>query len=358
MRRMVGNIAALALGVAVSLAAGEALLRAVITLPLPRVQPEVRYLPHPVRRFTLAPLQVAYTYGAPVVVDARGFRVNGGEPTSEDTGRTLLALGDSFTFGLGVRDDQTWPAQLESRLRQHTTVPVSVVNAGTISYGVFQELDLLRSSGLATRPVMVIHALYWNDFMNAEPPPPNAPSVVTADGYFVWDQQVDTRGAVLRAASSVTSRSALFFSLRTVSDRFRNRRTSTYQTAYATMLERGLSASEWDRIDAFYRDLQAIARDNGFSVMAVIMPVNDIVNASRPSAHAYPTEARRRLDVLGIPYRDAFQLWESKALDATLFLPQGSDAHLTPAGYRILAEAVAGDLAGNLSWVGNDGSGQ
>jgi len=114
MRRMLGNIAALALALGVSLATGEALLRAVVTLPLPRIQPEVRYLPHPVRRFTLAPSQTAFTYCAPVVIDARGFRVNGREPTRDTAGLTIRALGDSFTFGLGVRDEETWPAQLES----------------------------------------------------------------------------------------------------------------------------------------------------------------------------------------------------------------------------------------------------
>lgn len=150
MRRMVGNLAAVA--VAVSVVAAEGILRAVVTLPLQRTEPEVSYLPHTVRRFTLRPTQSAYTYGAPTVADDRGFRVNGPAVGRVEAGPTVFALGDSFTFGLGVRDEETWPTRVEARLRETTGNPVTVINGGTINYGVFQELDLLRTAGLKTRP--------------------------------------------------------------------------------------------------------------------------------------------------------------------------------------------------------------
>lgn len=340
---MIGNLAALAVALSVSLAIGEAAIRAVVTLPLPRVQPEVRYLPHPVRRFTLARSQTAYTYGAPVVIDARGFRANGAAGGGESGGSTVLALGDSFTFGLGVGDRETWPARLESDLRARTGRPIGVVNAGTISYGVFQEMDLLRSAGLAVRPSVVVHALYWNDFMNAEPPAADAPSVVTEEGYFVWDQPVE-RGPFRHAASLLTSRSALYFSLRMAVSRFRSRGTGAYERAYSTMLASGLTAAEWGPIEAFYRDLAALGHEAGFSIFAVIMPVNDLVARSRPASHPYAIEARRRLEALGVPYLDAFQLWESQGLGARPFLPQGPDAHLDAAGYEAISRALADRL--------------
>jgi len=142
-RRMVGNVAVLAVAAGVSLAAGELVLRTFVSLPPRRVEPEVRYTPHAVRRFTLLPNQKAYSYGAAVTIDQRGFRTNGGT-----AGRygcpVVFALGDSFTFGLGVADEETWPARLERRLKDRIGGGTSVVNGGTISYGVFQELDLLR----------------------------------------------------------------------------------------------------------------------------------------------------------------------------------------------------------------------
>ncbi len=47
----------------------------------------------------------------------------------------ILMLGDSFTFGLRVREDEVFARQLEQRLRARLpSVPVEVVNAGVISY--------------------------------------------------------------------------------------------------------------------------------------------------------------------------------------------------------------------------------
>jgi lysophospholipase L1-like esterase len=42
----------------------------------------------------------------------------------------ILALGDSLTYGQGVRLDLTWPQVLEARLRREHQGPVEVINAG------------------------------------------------------------------------------------------------------------------------------------------------------------------------------------------------------------------------------------
>src|SRR5262245_39046822 len=61
----------------------------------------------------------------------QGVRVNPNfTPTSVDGG--ILAVGDSFVFGNGVSDDETWPAILERRLNRR------VVNGGVLAYGTAQ----------------------------------------------------------------------------------------------------------------------------------------------------------------------------------------------------------------------------
>ena len=137
------------------------------------------------RRFSLLPNQTAFTYGARVTIDAMASLRNADVTVApQRNGPAVLALGDSFTFGLGVRDGETWPAQLEARLRTRTGRDVPVVNAGTISYGVFQELELLRSTGLQVRPGIVVHGLY-KTLHDAAAPPVEAPPVLTPDGRFM-----------------------------------------------------------------------------------------------------------------------------------------------------------------------------
>lgn len=63
----------------------------------------------------------------------------------------ILAIGDSFTFGEGVGDSETWPAQLEARLSG-----VEVVNLGVHGYGHDQMLITLREEARRYGPDVVI----------------------------------------------------------------------------------------------------------------------------------------------------------------------------------------------------------
>ncbi len=63
-------------------------------------------------------------------VDSLGFRRGEGQP--QPTGQTILAIGDSFTFGDEVEDGESWPARLEARLN------APVLNAGVGAYGIDQ----------------------------------------------------------------------------------------------------------------------------------------------------------------------------------------------------------------------------
>lgn len=344
MKRAISNIAIALAALLGALAFGEIILRQVVTLPLERIEPEIRYVDHPVRRFTLAPDQAGFTYGAPARIDARGFRVNGTSRREDGTTRRILGLGDSYTFGLGVADGETWPARLESHLRRHATVPVSVINAGTISYGVAQQLDLLRSDALRTGPDVVVHALYWNDYMGPGLPRDGARSVLTPEGYLSWEHPPQPSDPVRRLGASLMTRSAFLFAIRETLARSRSRTASGYGPAYHSLLEAGLGEPHWDTIETFYRELQALAAESGFAIFVVIMPVIGILATEAPHEHPYPAEARRRLERLGIPYLDTFQLAAERALGERHFLPQRFDSHLNASGYDIVAERLAARL--------------
>jgi hypothetical protein len=75
----------------------------------------------------------------------------------------IVALGDSFTFGQGVPDDATWPAQLE-RLLPDT----EVVNLGVSAYAHDQMYFALSDEGLALEPDVVILGFYPPDVIRDE----------------------------------------------------------------------------------------------------------------------------------------------------------------------------------------------
>ncbi|HYD04971.1 MAG TPA: GDSL-type esterase/lipase family protein [Reyranella sp.] len=73
--------------------------------------------------------------------DKDGFRRTGGSGPGDGTGGTVLAVGDSYTYGDEVTDGETWPAHLQ-RLGGGR-----VLNAGVSGYGFDQ--SVLRAEKIA-----------------------------------------------------------------------------------------------------------------------------------------------------------------------------------------------------------------
>lgn len=95
-----------------------------------------------------------------VTVNPQGLR---GEPIpAKGDAFRVLAVGDSSTFGVGVDDGATWPAQLETVMNTNRR-RVEVVNAGVPGYTAFQGLRFLRGPGVALQPDLVVAAFGFND---------------------------------------------------------------------------------------------------------------------------------------------------------------------------------------------------
>ena len=86
-----------------------------------------------------------------------GYRGSGRPPEKPHGQRRIVALGDSFTLGYGVRDDETWPAQLEKELQ------VEVLNFGVADADTRAEVNYLEGYALSFQPDVVLLALFLND---------------------------------------------------------------------------------------------------------------------------------------------------------------------------------------------------
>lgn len=76
----------------------------------------------------------------------------------------ILALGDSVTFGWGLRAEDAYPSQLASLLA--TLRPghsFEVINAGVSGYGTWQERLWLQETGLSLQPDVVVVQAHLND---------------------------------------------------------------------------------------------------------------------------------------------------------------------------------------------------
>lgn len=133
-------------------------LRAVFNDPGMFVRGRPFVLPHPVRGFALAPGFQNENYR----INRAGFR--GAElPRDWQNRARVLALGASSTFGWRVRDDESWPAQLQALLQERALV----INAAVPSYTSGQARLYLDELLDSVHPSVVLVDAMWNDALFA-----------------------------------------------------------------------------------------------------------------------------------------------------------------------------------------------
>jgi lysophospholipase L1-like esterase len=105
-----------------------------------------------------------------IQIDQRGFRA-GASKGRADPSYTILALGESTTFGWDVPQGSDYPAQLAAAFDSGTESLVRVLNGGVPSYSSTQvaiTLEELAEEGL--RADLVLISIMWNDIYYSATP--------------------------------------------------------------------------------------------------------------------------------------------------------------------------------------------
>ncbi len=89
-------------------------------------------------------------------VNSMGLRGRAIDPRKGSGVFRVLALGDSFTFGLEGSEEDSLPSQLERLANARSSVRIEVLNGGTPGYNTRQELAWLLQRGLTLEPDLVI----------------------------------------------------------------------------------------------------------------------------------------------------------------------------------------------------------
>ncbi|HSS50736.1 MAG TPA: GDSL-type esterase/lipase family protein [Thermoanaerobaculia bacterium] len=88
--------------------------------------------------------------------------------------RRVLVLGDSFSFGMGVEEQDAFPAQLAAELGRRG-VPAEGINAGIGGYGVPDEVRWFEQYGREIHPDVIVLGIFTgNDLQDAAPDRPPA----------------------------------------------------------------------------------------------------------------------------------------------------------------------------------------
>jgi len=124
--------------------------------------PELGYIPVPYqqgeRRF---PGVFAFRYSN----NSLGWRGRREYQEKKTTDYRVLFLGDSYTYGLGVDDDQTFAALVEKDLRAGL-LSVEVMNAGVPGKGTDYALKCFQTVGRKFHPDLTVLGFFCNDFQD------------------------------------------------------------------------------------------------------------------------------------------------------------------------------------------------
>jgi len=126
--------------------------------------------------------------------NSQGFRANRGIQVA-DGRKQVLFIGDSFTYGFGVRLRDLFSTVLQEKIDQQD-LNVEIINAGVVGYGTDQEYLCIK--GLCNRmtPRLVVVNVYANDptdnlwralfYLENDRLKQNPPLVLSSTGRLKW----------------------------------------------------------------------------------------------------------------------------------------------------------------------------
>jgi len=302
-----GEIALLAVGLLLSLAAAEVL---------------VRFLAPAREPGGYAPVRTDGRDAGPV--NSRGYRDDERALSPPPGVRRAVCLGDSFTWGVGVLLDDTWPQRLERGLTRARGERWEAVNLGERGLNTVQELQKLDAEGFAYEPDVVVVGYVLNDSEDE-----NAAEARRASDWVAESRRAPS------TLESLLDRSALFRFVRT---RLRatsqnHERIANYRAMYTE------SDPGWRAAREALRTMGGLCRARGIPLVVAIFPL-----FGNPLDDSYPftelhAEVARAAEAGGAKVVDLLPLYRGLRWDL-LVVDGPRDEHPNEIAQRIAAQAL------------------
>lgn len=272
-----------------------------------------------------------------VHINSIGLR---GPEVNPDRMWTIVALGDSFTFGNGVDFEETYVYVLKKRLNEQFGPGIEVINGGYEGANIDHELVVFERQGLPLRPNVVTLQFFPNDVTGL---------VYREQGARVYQPiEFPLKGYVRHTAMyGLLHRLKLNWMIGKVDrelggefTRLTFREGEFYSPALSTMLQK-----TWEVYFQYLEKLVDRTRQEGIPLVVIIIPDN--YQVARPHLLPVPQEKIRafaqRNDVPVVDPLPTFRFLA--AAGETLYIPE--DAHLNPRGHAVVADLLRNTLIEN-----------
>lgn len=295
---------------------------------------------HATRGYELIPgIQGMAALGYQIRINQHGLR-GPEQPLAKPAGTTrILALGDSFTFGVGVAEDETYLEQAARALADKGAT-VDVVNGGVVGYNLGQSLTLFRELGVKFQPDAVVYGFFFDDIRPVDPL-----ALSRAHPQVGQEPRQDTTGGM-----------ALGKLFNNVYERWWRARMRAWRrddwgdqiaervAGIATLDREGdyLASAITPRFVATLRELRDAVRAAG--ARFVVMAIPDSVQVDAPERRGVFTRLGAVCEELGVPFVDPSPRFDAASDPATLYLLP-DDAHTSVEGHSEMAATLVPVLA-------------
>jgi lysophospholipase L1-like esterase len=299
---------------------------------------------------------VPHTFDVSYKTNAQRFRSEKDTTSLPDPHVLRVAVvGDSFTFGWGANDDQSYPSRLDHLLNDKVG-PTEVLNAGVCGTGTGNEALWYDLWVRRFHPNLVILTVVPNDVdddlarplfsidASGQVSPKTAVQVEQFQSQTLAARQLITR---LPLYDYLTEHSELLnLFRRTISVLIRRRHIK------ATSAKAGSSAFETVGLRLLAGEVKWLdqqVRSSGAQLIVVFVPFRESVYGQVPKTNRVVSDSLAMVDTLtrecakdNIPFHDLTSEMKTAAADRQdpLFYTV-YDAHPTPAGYQLIAYLVS-----------------
>jgi lysophospholipase L1-like esterase len=271
--------------------------------------------------------------GNGIAITTNRFGMRDSEPAEQKSNSPcrIAAIGDSYTLGLGVREEETYAKVLENLLRasrQAAQCPFEVLNFGVVGYSSLDESLVMKYRVVDFDPQVVVIGYVLND-------PEIDPTAQTLHRYYAphpWWR----RFRVFRLPGEA----------KTNWDIYRLGGGDYYAYLHAP------GEKNWQSVVDAFADIRQVAAQHHIKVLLVIFPELTVRFKGKPWSE-YPYAAI---------HRQVAELAEKNGFDVLDLLPAFSehpsqdvalpwtDDHPSPFGYAVAAQAIATKLLGQSAY--------
>jgi lysophospholipase L1-like esterase len=205
----------------------------------------------------------------------------------------LAAIGDSFTFGEGVRLMDAWPAAVGRAVAASGLFPdVEVLNAGIPGFIANDSRLYLQHKVMKYAPDQIVYGFFLNDVFPGNAPDPEMVALMAR----VYGPPTGL-GTVSRLADMI------------IHADHRRRLTERTETMYRESFGgAGLTADDWAETRGHILEMKAIADRNGIGFLMVIFPVLTVLGDDYPFEDVH-RQVAEFCEANGIDYVDVLDTW-------------------------------------------------